>query len=159
MKVEGKTTEEDFRPGVRGKALDLTRAATNGIAFDGYAVLPLKQGTIEFWFRPLDWNNFFHGDYLGMDLPWLTLLRFAPKGCEPWRGPSRALRIAQGRNHRDFSSGTPWVQFQPGRWTHVVCAWMRAARASTWMASPSRRCRSRGAGRSTCSTPATMSGG
>lgn len=125
LRTDGEAAPELFRPGVRGQALDLSRLGAAKFALVGHNVLPLARGTIEFWFRPLGWNNFFHGDYLGTDLPWLPVLQFAQADCPPWRG-LRVLRLAQGQTHKDFAGNAPWIRFHPGRWTHVVCTWSEA---------------------------------
>ncbi len=110
--VAGTPLPADFQAGVRGQALDLSQAAERRLGLRGAALFPAKEGSVEFWFRPLNWNNFFHGDYQGLDLPWTAL----------FSGP-RTLRLALGRNHRDYAANTPWVPFHPGKWTHVVCTW------------------------------------
>lgn len=125
LRAEGQAGPESFQPGVRGQALDLSKIGAAKFALVGHTALPLAKGTIEFWFRPINWNNFFHGDYLGKDQPWLTLLQFAQAKCEPWRG-LRVLRIAQGRTHKDYAGRSPWMPIHPGKWTHVVCTWSEA---------------------------------
>lgn len=120
--AEGSAEAKDFRPGVRGQALDLTRAEGMGFALAGHDVIMAPQGSLEFWFKPLDWNNFYRGDFLGLDVPRLTLLRFAPKGCPGFRA-LRALQLVQGRSAREMGDVARWVPFHPGHWTHVVITW------------------------------------
>lgn len=111
-------------PGVRGKALDLSRIDEAGFAVVGVDALPKERGTIEFWFRPKDWNNLFHGDYIGADVRRFILLRLAAKqDTHPNYAGLRAVWIEQGRNHQNFWANTPWVPFHPGKWTHAVLTW------------------------------------
>ncbi len=111
-------------PGVRGSALDLSRIDEAGLAVVGLEALPQERGTIEFWFRPKDWNNFFHGDYIGSDVRRFLLLRLAAKqDTHPSYAGLRAVWIEQGRNHQHFWANTPWVPFHPGKWTHAVLTW------------------------------------
>ena len=125
VRAEGQADPKCFRPGVRGLAFDLSGVKSNGFALCGLDAFPLDQGSLEFWFRPLDWNNFFHGDFQGLDVPWFRLLSFSQKGCPPYRG-LRTLDMAKGRNHADYFGGTPFVPFHPGCWTHVLCTWSPA---------------------------------
>jgi len=111
-------------PGVRGKALDLSRIDEAGFAVVGFEALPQQRGTLEFWFRPTDWDNFFHGDYSGTDVRRFLLLRLATQAdTHPSYAGLRAVWIEQGRNHMHFWAKTSWVPVHPGKWTHAVLTW------------------------------------
>jgi len=107
---------------MRGPALDLTRVGKMKLAYAGADVMPLHEGSLEFWFQPVDWNNFFVGDFQGTNVPWFQLLRFANRNAEAYRG-LRILSIARGRNWDEGSSRKPWTPLHPGRWTHLLCTW------------------------------------
>ena len=77
----GKATAANFQKGVQGKALDLSAIDKTGFAMNGFDILPDKTGTLEFWFRPLDWNNFYHGDYAGKDVKFNWLMTLTAKGA------------------------------------------------------------------------------
>jgi len=110
-----------FVPGVRGQAFDLGRSEEAKFALRGHNVLPQDEGTMEFWFRPRDWNNFFVGsDYFGRDVPGFDLLQFVDRSA-PAPVVLRSLRIMTGVKRTD--AHRHWVKFHPGRWTHVVLTW------------------------------------
>ena len=119
--VLGTAEPSDFREGVRGQALDLSRVGKTGMnyALKGMAALSLQTGTVEFWLKPLDWNNFFHGAYHGGDVPWMTLFHFANREGQGFG----SLSIVQGRSHAAYAGNIPWVPIHPGRWLHVACVW------------------------------------
>jgi len=117
----GQAEEEHFAPGVRGQALDLSRVDKTGLALAGLAVLPEKAGSLEFWLRPKDWNNFLVGDYRGTNVPRLRLIRLATERTPPYLG-RWTLVVLQGRAGQD-ALGRDYVPMHPGRWTHVVVTW------------------------------------
>ncbi|OPZ30609.1 MAG: hypothetical protein BWZ02_00683 [Lentisphaerae bacterium ADurb.BinA184] len=118
--VEGQAPAAAFAPGVRGQALDLSAAEAVGFAVKGIGVLPAEAGSIAFWFRPKDWNNFLVGEYLGQGVPWVNLMRLAPANYEPYRA-YKALAVAQGRAGQDHPADL--APFHPGKWTHVAVTW------------------------------------
>ncbi len=120
FRAEGVSAPSVLAEGVRGKAFNLGVPAATNFALTGQSVLPLERGTLEFWFKPQNWDNFYVGNKFGSNVKWLTLLRFAPRGS-PAEKRLRSLSFAQGRS--SASVGSPWVEFQPGKWTHVVCSW------------------------------------
>ena len=115
----GKADASHFRPGLRGQALDLSRVGETGFGMKGFYVLPEENGSIEFWFRPLDWHNFYLGEYDGRDVPYTWLMTLTAKDA---RGgtPTKNLEAIRGRACRD--ANLHWQQFHPGRWTHVLIA-------------------------------------
>ena len=74
------------------------------------------QGTLEFWFRPVTWNNLAISAKNGADITWIPVLRFGAKG---------GVAIAQGRWSQNVMALQDSVVFQPGQWTHVLCVWDR----------------------------------
>jgi hypothetical protein len=122
----GRTEAARFQPGVQGQALDLSRIGEAGFEVAGNAFLPERGGTIEFWFRPLDWHNFYVGDYAGQDVPYQWLMAFRAPGEADYQA-SKNVEIVKGRSWQiahqrraDGTSAVPWVKIQPGAWTHVL---------------------------------------
>jgi len=117
MSASGAPDSSHFQDGVCGKALSLADADRMGVVLRGYGLVPDRNGTVEFWFRPLEWNNFYLGDYHGTDVGFYHLLELKRengsggvlvKDIEVYRG--RAGRHADLR----------WTKFHPGAWTHVL---------------------------------------
>jgi len=113
----GKAAAANFAPGVQGKALDLSAIDTTGFAMKGFDVLPDKTGTLEFWFRPLDWNNFYKGDYLGAGVKFNWLMTLTSKDAPP-NSPSKYIEVRLGRSGQD--GAVRWQKIHPGTWTHVL---------------------------------------
>ena len=112
---EGKADESHFQRGLKGQALDLTRIDQTDFQMKGYSILPPKEGTIEFWFRPLNWDNFYIGNYAGTDLKWYWLMTLTAKGA---RAPSKNLEVFRGRALKDHK--LHWQKFHPGTWSHML---------------------------------------
>ena len=74
------------------------------------------QGTLEFWFRPVTWNNLAISTKNGADIAWIPVLRFGVKG---------GVAMAQSRWSQNVMALQDSVVFQPGQWTHVLCVWDR----------------------------------
>ena len=110
----GKADAKHFKPGVQGQALDLSVIDKTGFAMTGFDILPDKNGTVEFWFRPLDWNNFYHGDYEGRDVKYNWLMTLAANNGPP----SKYLEVRLGRSGQD--DPVRWQKIHPGTWTHVL---------------------------------------
>ncbi|NQT91747.1 MAG: hypothetical protein HQ559_03225 [Lentisphaerae bacterium] len=109
-------------PGVRGNAIDLSRDAARPLAL-GDGVPAPHEGTIEFWFQPLHWDNYMRGKALnGGDVPWVGLMRLAPAGPPAGAGVW-TINVAKGRGVPDLRRNLPWVEFHPGKWVHVICSW------------------------------------
>ena len=108
----------EFRRGVQGQALDLTRVGRSGFALNGYYILPdasRTNGTIELWFRPLDWHNFYRGGYRGEGIKYLHLADLCRKGAST---SSRYIEVRQGRAGQDGDGY--WEKIHPGTWTHFL---------------------------------------
>lgn len=107
--------------GIRGRAL---QAGKEGVTFSGKSLLPADEGTLEFWFQPVDWNNRASYDPYGNDgpVPAQPLLRIGTSGA-----PSdRALRVASlERGFAQPQHGEPRqrVDIAPGQWTHALVTW------------------------------------
>ncbi len=116
----GESAQEHFQPGISGKALDLSRIAAAGFEMKGFHVLPDKEGTMEFWFRPLDWHNFFVGGYRGEDVQFHHLLQPHAEDARYGTGgtPTKDVEVRLGRAQRDMD--LRWQKFHPGTWTHVL---------------------------------------
>jgi hypothetical protein len=124
--VEGKSVATLYKDGLKGQALDLTQIAKAGFTMSGLAILPEKDGTVEFWFRPLEWDNFYVGDYQGTDVKSQRLMGLAAKDTPAW-GATKEIEVSKGRNwevaHQrapDGSSAMAWTAMHPGTWTHVL---------------------------------------
>ena len=131
--VHAEPVKQAFVPGVRGQALDLAKMDEEKFALRGRSVLPGKQGTLELWFRPKRWNNFFVGkDYFGKDVKGFNLVRFAHRGAARQLN-LKALRILTGIKAMDAPSGKRIVRFHPGRWTHVVVTWGGGRRPGVYL--------------------------
>jgi hypothetical protein len=126
LAVEGTSTPTLFKPGLKGQALDLSRIDKAGFKLNGFSILPEKDGTVEFWFRPLEWHNFYVGDFRGTDLTAQWLLMLTEKGAAPYTAPKH-IEVLKGRNWEvanqrlpDGSSAMAWTPIHPGVWTHVL---------------------------------------
>ncbi|MCX5660949.1 MAG: DUF6067 family protein [Planctomycetota bacterium] len=104
---------------MRGKSFSLARARETHPVVAGRNVFPPDRGSLEFWMQPTDWNNFFIGDYLGTNIPRMTLLHVGPVAGPPQH--ALGLSIALGR--AGAVADAPFVQIHPGAWTHVLCTW------------------------------------
>ena len=114
--------EDAFAPGVRGQALN-TSALADTPGLPGVPPDILAQGTLEFWFRPVGWNNFFVGkDYFGMDVPYGPLLTLERPAGEK-SAVVRTLRLAFGTKGGDVGAGKLVIPFHPGKWTHLILSW------------------------------------
>ncbi len=112
--VSGDDAAAQYRSGIRGQALDLSRIGAAQVAWDGIDWPPGRNGSIEFWFRPLDWHNFYRGEYHGGDLPSpLTLMRLRNDA-----GVSRPIEVHRGT--AGSNAKLPWFRIHPGAWTHVL---------------------------------------
>ena len=114
---QGKADESHFQRGLKGQALDISRIDQSGFEMKGYYTLPEKDGTIEFWFRPLSWDNFFVGDYGGKGVQWYHLLRMTAQDSL-YGSPTKDIEVFRGRAQRD--ADIVWHKFHPGTWTHVL---------------------------------------
>ncbi len=127
---QGRAEEKHFQRGIRGQALDLTQADTVGFSLLDVDIFPNLRGTIEFWFRPLDWNNFYVADYHGVNVKSLKFLGLRPKNAmrhnslghgNATKGqPTKEVSIRLGRS--GGAARQKWTKLHPGTWTHVVIA-------------------------------------
>jgi hypothetical protein len=113
----GNADASHFKPGVQGQALDLSASDKTGFAMTGFDILPDRNGTAEFWFRPLDWNNFYAGDYAGTDIKFNWLMTLTAKDV-PSKSPSKNIEVRLGRSGQD--GAVHWQKIHPGTWTHVL---------------------------------------
>jgi hypothetical protein len=113
----GKADASHFKPGVQGQALDLSASDKTGFAMTGFDILPEKNGTVEFWFRPLDWNNFYKSDFLGGDVKFNWLMTLSSKDTLH-KSPSRYIEVRLGRSGQD--GPVHWQKIHPGTWTHML---------------------------------------
>ena len=113
----GTADATSFKPGVQGQALDLSAIDKAGFAMKGFYVLPDKDGTVEFWFRPLDWNNFYAGDYAGTDIKFNWLMTLTAKDAL-YQSASKNIEVRLGRSGQD--GAVRWQKIHPGTWTHVL---------------------------------------
>ncbi|MBM4033306.1 MAG: LamG domain-containing protein, partial [Planctomycetes bacterium] len=113
----GRTDAARSRPGIQGQALDLSGVDRTGFAMKGFYILPEKEGTVEFWFRPLDWNNFYVGEYDGRDVQAQWLMTLTAKDAL-YATPSKNIEVMRGRACRDMK--LRWQPIHPGVWTHVL---------------------------------------
>ena len=114
---KGRTKAARFRPGIQGQALDLSGVDQTGFAMKGFYILPEKEGTVEFWFRPLDWHNFYVGEYDGRDVQAQWLMTLTAKDAL-YATPSKNIEVMRGRACRDMK--LRWQPIHPGTWTHVL---------------------------------------
>ena len=116
----GQPQPTDFVPGVRGKAMSLAKAAEQKIGASGPNLMALPAGTIEFWLRPLDWDNFSVGGYFGEGVKFVPILHV---GDATGEGPNKSMALAINTGRASRLIDEPLVPIHPGVWTHVVCAW------------------------------------
>ena len=124
----GSAEDRHFQTGIRGQALDISRIEDIGFALDDVDLFPNLTGTLEFWMRPLDWNNFYVGDYHGRDITSFPFLGLRPPDAmrhmtlgegNATRGlPTQEVRIPTGR--AGAGSRGNWTKLHPGTWTHVA---------------------------------------
>ena len=125
----GTADDSHFRPGLRGRALDLSRINETAFSMTGFHVLPDREGTIEFWFRPLEWNNFFQGSYHGEGVQLYHLLRLMAKDSR-YGTPTKNIEVFRGRAGNVAKA--PWDRFHPGTWTHVLIS-LRDGRRTVYL--------------------------
>jgi len=116
--AKGEAKAEMFTAGVRGQALDLRKVAAAGFSLTGTNLFPLERGSLEFWVRPVDWDNFYSSRVGPQDVKWLPLLRVGPAGQA-----GRVLAISQGKFSLSRVVLDAAIPFQPGKWTHVLISW------------------------------------
>ncbi len=123
MKANGKANASCFVPGVRGQAFDMSSIG-RGAAFAGvgFNALPKEQGTLEFWIRPKNWNNFYLGDYHGRGVKGMKLMRLAAAKTPHYLSGFRSVNLSLGRAGK-VASIKPFFGIHPGTWTHVVITW------------------------------------
>ena len=135
----GKADAKHFKPGVQGQALDLSAIDKTGFAMKGFDILPDKTGTVEFWFRPLDWNNFYAGDWEGRDVKVNWLMTLTAKDAI-YNSASKNIEVRLGRSGQD--GAVRWQKIHPGTWTHVLFSvkessptvYVNGARQRLWQA-------------------------
>ena len=121
LKMDLAETEGMFVPGVRGEALDLSEPKVTDSTYVGMDVLPDAAGTIEFWFRPRDWDNATVGDFMGTNVPAVSLFRVTSAKLSAHYHGYRTLRVRQGRAAREVENDL--IPVHPGKWTHAVVTW------------------------------------
>jgi hypothetical protein len=111
------------QPGVRGGALAMERARKQPVVLGPADALRRPQGSLEFWFQPLSWNNFYRGTAFEPDFGWHNLLQVRdPKDPSKTHG---LLSAALGAGGSKFMPGMKLTPFHPGSWVHVVVTWGR----------------------------------
>ena len=113
----GNADASHFQPGLNGQALDLSHIDETGFEMKGFYTIPETNGTIEFWFRPLDWDNFYVGEYDGRDVPFTWLMTLTSKEAL-YGTATKNIEARRGRACRDMS--ILWEKIHPGTWTHVL---------------------------------------
>ncbi len=106
--------------GVRGGALAAARAS-DSVVLGPADVLAGSQGSIEFWFQPMDWNNFYRSILWDAGIQWLPLLQI--RNSDNPRQAHTVLSAGQSAGGQHFTNKTPFTPFHPGRWVHVVASW------------------------------------
>jgi len=136
LRARGKADARSFKPGIRGQALDLSRIDQADFALANADLFPNLTGTVEFWMRPLDWNNFYVGNFHGTDVQRMPLLGLIPPDAlrynQESRGrPTQSIRVPLGRSGSETRFAL-WTPLHPGTWTHVlISAWGRDRRQNT----------------------------
>jgi hypothetical protein len=121
-----------FKDGVRGQALTLGKNGLNP-TYDGRGNLQTEGGTVAFWMRPLDWDNFTRDNRFDDARPrhfgLFTVMGEVAEGSWEARfrdvGPIMTFVI----NMNMPESVTDPVDLHPGRWVHVAVTWRGAERA------------------------------
>ncbi len=120
--ASGRDEAARFQTGIQGQALDLSRIGEAGFTLHNLEIPPERDGSIEFWFRPLDWHNFFRGDYHGTDLPRpVTLMQLEGSGV------TRPVQVHRGT--AGANANLPWFRIHPGAWTHVLLVFKNGGQA------------------------------
>ncbi len=104
--------------GIRGRGLILDpRVSLLRIPFDG---MSLEEGALEFWARPLNWDNAMESSGPAAALvKTLSLMRIV---CADEHGdPTVHLRLVQNRVNPEGAQPA----FNPGCWTHFMLVWNR----------------------------------
>ena len=124
-----------FKPGVEGQALTLGRKGLNP-SYDARGNLFTEAGTIAFWMRPLDWDNFTRDNRFDDIRPrhfgLFTVMGDVAEGS--WEakfrdnGPIMTFNV----NMNMAESVTRPVDLHPGRWVHVAFTW-RGAKVSHYV--------------------------
>lgn len=104
-------------PGVRGKGLVIDKRL-------GFPRVPLtgmnpKEGTLEFWFRPINWDNYEHV-WPGQrpPFPHLSIARLYGRDKQDG-GVKKFMEIKAPRVH----GGSSFFKVDPGWWIHVAARW------------------------------------
>jgi hypothetical protein len=118
----GKVNTASFVPAVRGQACDAWLAAKSGFRVEWTNAIPRETGTLEFWMRPIDWDNLFIGNYEANNIPYMSLLRITGTGDAASLGTSE-LGFRLGRGILEAEPNIPFTPMQPGAWTHILCTW------------------------------------
>lgn len=113
------TFDDHTTPGVRGHALDASKAAY--VVATGTNVFPIQNGTIEFWVQPLDWDNSLNAKLSPSEVPWVPVLQYGPKGA-PYAQSVRNFSLAKGKFTLDEGARRATIPLHPGKWTHVLCS-------------------------------------
>ena len=119
---EVRKAKVETRPGVKGRALAL-EGTHEGVDLALPAGLGLTSATIEFWFKPCDWDNFTlrrhrsQAPYLHSKLLLLTLYG-KPKDGEGEDQILVKLRASRLRSSREAA-----FTLHPYHWTHVAIVW------------------------------------
>jgi hypothetical protein len=114
-------------PGVKGRALQL-EATAEGVVLELPPNTDLASGTVEFWFRPCDWDNFTlrphrnsQSQYLNSRLHLLTVYG-KPKNGEGEAQPLVKLVGDRLRTDREAP-----FDLHPYHWTHAAIVWGKGA--------------------------------
>ena len=122
----GKAGAEHFREGMKGKALDLSRVDGTEFSLRGLPAFAVEDGTLEFFFRPLDWHNMrierrhvWHKSAGRL----LLLTQGLGNVADAADHPTARLNVFQAHQRQQTGRRTDaaWgTIFHPGRWTHVL---------------------------------------
>ncbi|MBS3764070.1 MAG: LamG domain-containing protein, partial [Planctomycetes bacterium] len=115
-----------FKPGVHGEALTVGKEGMNP-RFSGRDFLRTKAGTLAFWLRPLDWDNFTRDNRFDDARPrsFCLFTVFGEYAKGSWErkfkksGPIMSFRMLMNMSERVVDP----VDLHPGRWVHVACTW------------------------------------
>jgi len=115
-----------FRPGVLGAALVHGNHGLDPV-YRGSSVLSPEQGTIAFWLRPLEWDNYRRNNRFDSTAPRsVELFRIfgepATGSAQEGRGPECPLLTFTLVHNMPEGAVDP-VPFDPGSWTHVAFTW------------------------------------
>ncbi len=127
LELKESQTASFYQEGLEGQALLLGKGGLE-IEYDGNGNVDSSGGTIAFWIRPSDWDNFMRDNPYDRIYPTAVdifhLMGTLPESIKTHEHWNPRIPMARFILWQNMSPGVQQpIEFQPGRWVHLAVAW------------------------------------